>query len=120
MKRLSVSALLILFLLSSSFVLAQVKIQTNKFSANTSTTGYTLDKNSGDRSVTIEVTFEKPFDKKPTVILNVNMLDADTKSNTRYSVEPTSISRDGFTIKISTWSESKIFGIGGNWIAYSD
>lgn len=120
MKKLSVISLLFFFVLGSSFVLAQAKIQSGKFSVNTSTANYTLDKNSGDRSITIDVTYDKPFDKKPTVILSVTTLDTDTKTNVRYSVEPTSVSRDGFTIKISTWSESKIFGIGGTWLAVSE
>jgi hypothetical protein len=120
MKKLSVISLLFFFILGTSFVLAQAKIQSGKFSANSSTANYTLDKNSGDRSVSIEVNFDKPFDKKPIVTLNVNLLDADAKSNIRYSVEATSVSRDGFIIKISTWSEAKILGIGGTWVAMSE
>jgi hypothetical protein len=120
MKKLSALSFLFFFILGSSFIFAQAKIQSNKFSVGSSTANYTLDKNSGDRSITIDVTFDKPFDKKPSVILSVTSLDADTKSNLRYNVEASSISRDGFTIKISTWSETKIFNIGGSWIAYSD
>ena len=120
MKKSAIFFLLFFLALGSSFVLAQVKIESNKFLANTSTPGYTLNQNTGDRSVTIEVAFDKPFDKKPTILLTVTLLDADTKTNIRYSVEATSISRDGFTLKISTWSDSKISGIGGNWVAYSE
>ncbi len=108
------------FLMSSSFVFAQVQMQSGKFSASSSTPGYTLDKNSGDRSTTIEVTFDKPFDKKPKIVISVTMIDTDVKTNVRYNVEATSISRDGFTLKISTWSETKIYGIGGNWIAHTE
>jgi hypothetical protein len=120
MNKLSVLSFVFFLLLGSSLVLAQAKIQSNKFSAGSSTPNYTLDKNSGDRSVTIEVAFDKPFDVKPTIVLSVTSLDADTKSNMRYSIETSSVSRDGFTIKISTWSETKIFSIGGNWVAYSN
>ncbi|MDR3627857.1 MAG: H-type lectin domain-containing protein [Ignavibacteriaceae bacterium] len=120
MKKLSLISLFLFFIAGSSFVLAQTAIQSNNFSVGSSTANYTLDKNTGDRSITIEVTFDKPFDKKPTVVLSVTHLDADTKTTVRYDVVASSVSRDGFTIKISTWSETKIFGIGGSWIAYSN
>jgi hypothetical protein len=120
MKKLFSISFVLFFILSSSYLFAQVAIQSGTFSANTSTPGYTLDKNSGDRSVTIEVNFDKPFDKKPTVVLAVVKLDADNKTNLRYNIETLSVSRDAFTVKISTWSEGKIYGIGGSWIAYSN
>jgi hypothetical protein len=47
------------------------------------------------------------------------MLDATTQTNIRYNVSPISISRDGFTIKVATWSDSKLYGIGGYWIAHA-
>jgi hypothetical protein len=120
MKKLSVLYFVFFFILGSSIVFSQTLIQSGKFSANSSTANYTLDKNSGDRSITIDVTFDKPFDKKPSVVLSVTSLDMDTKSNSRYSIEASSVSRDGFTIKISTWSESKIYGISGSWLAFSN
>ncbi len=73
----------------------------------------------GDRSMTIDVSFAVPFDEKPDIILGVTMTDATTQTNTRYSVSPMSISRDGFTIKVATWSDSKVYGIGGYWMAHA-
>ncbi|MHB8581287.1 MAG: H-type lectin domain-containing protein [Ignavibacteriaceae bacterium] len=114
------TSLLALLILSSNALFAQTQIQSGKFSANSSVQGYTLDQNSGDRSMTINITFVKSFDKKPDVTLSVIMLDADTKSSIRYNVEASSVSRDGFSIKISTWSDTKILGIAGNWMAHSE
>jgi len=113
-----ISSLLLVFGLTTlSF--AQAQVESGKWGANTSNTGYTLDKNAGDRSMTIDVSFDVPFDEKPDIILGVTMMDATTQTNTRYSVSPMSISRDGFTIKVATWSDSKVFGIGGYWIAHA-
>jgi hypothetical protein len=121
MKILKVTFLLLFFVMSSSAVLAQVQIQSNNFSADPTTVqGYTLDKTTGDRSVTIVVTFDKPFVNKPTVVLSVTKLDADTKSNVRYNIQATAVTKEGFVLQISTWSESKIYGINGIWVAYSD
>jgi hypothetical protein len=33
------------------------------------------------------------------------------------SMKTMSISRDGFIIQVRTWSDSKINGVGGTWIA---
>ncbi len=120
MKTSILTSLFVLLIISSGTILAQTQIQSGKFSANKSVQGYTLDQNVGDRSMTMEVTFVKPFDKKPNITLSVIMIDAETKSNIRYNVEAASISRDGFTIKLSTWSDTKILGIAGNWMAYAE
>ena len=111
------SSLLIFGLTTFSF--AQAQIESGTWSANTSTSGYTLDKNSGDRNVLIEVAFDTPFEIKPNVVLGITMLDISAGSNVRYSVSTMSVSRDGFTIKIATWSETQIYGISGSWVAHA-
>ena len=113
-----ISSILLVFALTTlSF--AQAQVQSGKWGVNTSTKGYTLNENTGDRSMTIEVSFAVPFEVKPEIIIGVTMLDATTQTNIRYNVTPRSVSRDGFTIKVATWSESRIFGIGGFWIAHA-
>jgi len=113
-----ISSLLLVFGLTTlSF--AQAQVESDKWRVMSSDYGYTLDENEGDRSMTIDVSFDVPFDEKPDVILGVTLIDATTQTNVRYSVSPMSISRDGFTIKIGTWSDSKIYGIGGYWIAHA-
>ncbi len=52
--------------------------------------------------------------------MNVSMLDSDGQFNQRYNLTAISVSRDNFTIKISTWADSKIYGIGGTWIAHTE
>lgn len=118
MKKFSLMSVVI-FLFAFSFSVLAQQIETGTFSANSSTPNYTLDKNSGDRSITIEINFHTSFDKKPEIILSVNQLDASTNSNVRYEVKTISVSRDNFILQIKTWSESKIFGISGSWLAIS-
>ena len=113
-----ISSLLLIFGLTT-FSFAQAQIESGTWGANTSTSGYTLDKNSGDRNVLVEVAFDTPFEVKPNVVLGITMLDASAGSNVRYSVSTMSVSRDGFTIKIATWSETKIYGISGSWVAHT-
>ncbi|MFZ0453975.1 MAG: H-type lectin domain-containing protein [Ignavibacteriaceae bacterium] len=118
MKKLHLITVLV-FLFAFSFTILAQQIETGTFSANSSTPNYTLDKNSGDRTITLEINYPTAFDKKPEVILSVNQLDAATSSNIRYEIKTISVSRDNFIIQIKTWSESKIFGISGTWLAIS-
>jgi hypothetical protein len=92
-------------------------IQTGTFKASESTPGYTLAAGSGDRTTGIDVKFDKPFASKPQVILGVTTLDGAKESNLRYEAQADAVTRDGFTIKLKTWGDTKIFTIGGNWLA---
>lgn len=105
-------------LISTSF--AQTKVLSGYWSASKNTSGYTLAENSGDRSVTITVNFLDPFENKPNVTLGVTLLDATSDKNVRYKVEALSVSRDAMTIKISTWADTKIYGISGYWMAHGE
>ena len=91
--------------------------QSSSWSVNQSLAGYSLDKGNGERTMLLDVKFEKPFTKKPEVFLSVSQIDLDKAANTRYNAEAVSISREGFTIKVRTWADSKIFSISGYWIA---
>lgn len=104
----------------SSFSFAEKKMQSGSWSVNQSIQGYSLDSNNGERSVTIEIKFIKSFKVKPEIILTVNQLDSSKDFNSRFNVEAITISRDGFSLKVNTWADSKIFSISGNWIAVGE
>lgn len=113
--------LAVVFFLAIAGMFSQLQAQqvlSGYWNADKSTSGYSLNANDGNRSITIEVKFNQPFSEIPKVALTVSTLDADKETNTRFKVEPIAVSRDGFLIKISTWSNSKIYGIGGYWIAH--
>ena len=118
MKKTLFTTLFLLLTLGFATTLFAQQIQSGLFEASVSSEGYTLDKNSGDRIYTVEVRFEKPFETIPHVICGVNKMDADVKTNLRLDVTATAISRDGFVLRIKTWSESKLYGVGGCWIAH--
>jgi len=119
MKKLFLTALLFVLTGITFSTLAQSKVQTGNWNADTQTPGYTLSTNSGDRNVIISVDFTEPFDVKPDVMLSVTVVDASSDKNVRYKVESMSVSRDGMTIKISTWADTKIYGISGYWLAHA-
>ena len=109
---------LCIFLLCAfgSIVYSQ-EIQVGTFTYGPSNEGYALHKGSGERMSTFEITFAKPFEVKPDVVININTLDAEKGINVRFTVKAASISRDGFTIQVKTWADSQINLIGGAWIA---
>jgi hypothetical protein len=94
------------------------QIQSGNWSVKEGQAGYNLNTNQGERTMTISVKFPVPFENKPKVALSVTQIDADKNANQRYNVEAISISRDGFTIKIKTWADSKVYSISGYWIAH--
>ncbi len=116
MKNIYTAIFLFFFIILTVNALAQT-VQSSSWSVNQSLAAYSLDKNNGERAMTIDVDFETPFTQKPQIILTVTQLDSDKESNVRYNVEAISISREGFTLKVRTWSDSKIFSISGYWLA---
>jgi len=50
-------------------------------------------------------------------MLSVTQIDADKGFNDRYNVEVFSVSRDGYTVKIRTWADSKVYSISGYWLS---
>ena len=114
-------AYLVFALLFLSFAaLAQSHIQSASFSLDKNTKEFGLDNGKGDRVAQIEITFATPFESKPEIVISVSSLDASKETNLRYSVKAIGVSRDGFTLQVKTWDDSKIFGIGGTWMAYTN
>ena len=118
MKNIYTFIFLTLFLLSISA--SAQKMQSSSWSVNQSLAAYSLDKNDGERAMTIDIDFETPFKTKPQIILSITQIDSDKEANVRVNVEAISISRDGFTLKVSTWSDSKLFSISGYWLATTE
>ena len=116
-SKLAACAAALLIVLSTTAT-AQV-FQTGRFSVDRTVANYSLDQGSGDRTVTVEVNFEKPFDERPVVMLSVTNADVSKDSNLRYEVKAMTISRDGFVIQVRTWADTKIHSLGGSWMAYA-
>ena len=119
MKKLFLTILLVVGV--TAVAMSQTQVLSGTWDAtSTGTPNYTLHENQGQRSVIISVPFLEPFDTKPDVILTVNHMDAESKTNVRYTVKAVTITRDGFTIQLSTWENTKIYGMNGYWLAHAD
>jgi len=96
------------------------QVRSGDFFFDKSTPNYTLDKNQGMRIVEREVNFPKPFETKPYVVVTPTVIDAEKTTQIRYSIEAKGVSRDGFVVKIATWGDTRLNGIGGFWIASAE
>lgn len=75
------------------------------------------------RSFQKHVSFSPHFACRPAVIASMNFIDAtpgvESPSNVRISVypDPTTVTTEGFDLLYETWGDSKVWGVGVNWIA---
>jgi len=73
----------------------------------------------GDRSVrTPDIPFNPPFSQPPHVVLALAGVDSERTANLRVALEPHDIEPGEFSIKIKTWHDTALYGVGVAWIAY--
>lgn len=56
----------------------------------------------------------------PKVQVMLNQVDTDQAINTRISVAAKDVTRGGFVIEVSTWADSKVYGVGVSWVAIAE
>ncbi|HEY6626358.1 MAG TPA: H-type lectin domain-containing protein [Ignavibacteriaceae bacterium] len=109
-----------LFLMVSAVAFSQSQVLSGVWGGNSETKYYTLHDNTGERKFTVEVNFLKPFENKPEVVCGITMIDVDKSTAVKYSVKPISVSRDGFTVEVKTWGDTKVLSVGGFWVAHAE
>ena len=60
---------------------------------------------------------EGAFQKPPTVLVALNMLDMAGNADLRISADVSNITRDGFEWHLDTWEDSTLYAAGASWIA---
>jgi len=118
MKKLLLVVTVLLFVCANSY--AQSSVQSSWFYYTKDSPNYTLNANQGKRIVEFEVTFAKPFDKKPKVVIMPSLLDAEKATQVRYSIRATGVSRDGFVLLAEVWGDTQLNAIGGFWLAHTE
>lgn len=71
----------------------------------------------GERSISRRVLFARPFSHAPQVLVSVTMIDAAREQNTRYDIRALDVSRDGFTVSVRTWNDTRIARLSASWMA---
>lgn len=118
MKKALLSIVVLLFAYSLSY--GQVQVQSGTYFYSKDSQNYTLHANQGKRMVEYEITFPKPFDKKPKVILMPSLIDAERATQVRYNIKASGVSRDGFVLLAEVWGDTQFNSIGGFWLAHTE
>nr|XP_034302038.1 uncharacterized protein LOC117681469 isoform X2 [Crassostrea gigas] len=66
---------------------------------------------------TRRVTFQTPFEAKPTVTYGLYHLDSAPTTNLRVTTEVTNVFKTGFQVQLSTWADSELYGAKIRWMA---
>ncbi len=112
--------LVLFLLLFAGATFAQVQVQSGSFYYSKDNANYTLHANQGKRLVEYEITFPKPFEKKPKVIIMPSLVDAEKATQVRYNIRATGVSRDGFVLLAEVWGDTQFHSIGGFWLAHTE
>ena len=116
MKLRMITMVSVLMLAGCTALFAQ-SVAHGQFTAGPETEGLTLSDGNGQRSVQIMVLFDKPFESAPTVTLGITGFDISNEKGVRLSVKVEKVTIEGFVIRVTTWADSKIFSVNGDWFA---
>lgn len=117
MKKLLLAA--VILTLGLATVSYAQNLQMANFNTGTTSSGWTLDKGTGERSYDIEIVFDKPYESRPEVFCSITAIDAANDKNIRVAVKAKAVTRDGFIISVITWGDSKVNGLSGAWFAFA-
>ncbi len=118
MKKLLLVFAVMLFVSAASY--AQSMVQSGTYFYSKDSQNYTLHTNQGKRIVEYEINFNKPFEKKPKVVIMPSLIDAERATQIRYNIRATGISRDGFVLLAEVWGDTQLNSIGGFWLAHTE
>jgi hypothetical protein len=85
---------------------------------NGSFPGWHLHTGSGPRYFDTLVIFQSPFATLPAVQVNLSEIDADAGPNLRVQAVAINITNVGFTLRIDTWADTKLYAVQANWFAF--
>ncbi|XP_061164363.1 uncharacterized protein LOC133173400 [Saccostrea echinata] len=63
------------------------------------------------------IVFDRPFAERPAFIYGIKMLDVNFAENTRAVVELDHLNNTQFTLILSTFHDTKMYGLGATWMA---
>lgn len=116
----SLLLIIVLSVIFSSPAFNQTKVLSGNWGASSESKSYTLNQNTGDRTITIEINFLKSFEVKPNVVVGISSIDVEKSTAVKYAVKAISVSRDGFTVEVKTWGDTKIYSVTGFWVAHAE
>lgn len=71
-----------------------------------------------ERNVYRKITFDPPFSATPHVLVAITTIDASNESHLRLIAMPGDVTPEGFTLTIQTWSDTQLYWVQVEWLAY--
>jgi hypothetical protein len=84
---------------------------------DTGFSGWHLVQGTGFRSFDKFVAFQNPLLTTPIVQVNLCEVDSDAQHNLRVEVLALNVTNVGFTLRMQTWSDTKLYAVRANWFA---
>jgi len=70
-----------------------------------------------DRTFAVPVRFEVPFEEIPVIQLALTGFDHDQRTSGRIRLTATEVTTVGFTAVITTWRDTRVYGVDFGWLA---
>ena len=93
-------------------------IQTGEYVGSFPCGKHYMNKNTGYRTVTQHITFQRKYETIPNVMVSISSLDAGGDT-IRIKVYAKNIDNSGFDVEIHTWHTSTLFEVKVSWISFS-
>jgi hypothetical protein len=68
-------------------------------------------------SFSVQVTFDAPFSTPPVVQLSLTGFDIDQRDSSRLTLKAENITASGFQATITTWADTRVYGVEFQWLA---
>lgn len=122
MRLILLLASLLASLLAAAAPAAGQVLDAGTFAADLTAEGWSLNGGSGRRTHILFIRFARPFPARPAVLLSLSGLDggAGSDGNVRVTVDAENVTREGFVLTITTWADSRITGVSGQWLAATE
>lgn len=76
-------------------------------------------KGHGHRHYDTYVKFSKHFDSNPKVMTAISGMDTSVNTCTRIVCEALNVTKHGFTMRLRTWWDTKVYSAICSWVAHS-
>jgi len=69
------------------------------------------------RTYNTDIFFPEPFNTVPVVQVALVGFDLDQRDSARLSVAASHITTEGFKLAVTTWMETRVYGVEASWLA---
>lgn len=73
-----------------------------------------------DRTYHVPVRFDVPFGAVPVVQVALMGLDHDQRTSGRVRLRVSEVTPEGFTVGITTWRDTRVYGVDFGWLALGE